>query len=111
MSILDSNKMVKYRVVGTTHKNPNGTSRQEIISHLTKASKITLVREPDNEYDKNAIAVYANEKQIGYLSSAYAATFAPKIDAGRRFEVNVDTIGSRTSKKNGQSWYISIEIR
>lgn len=111
MSILDSNRMTKYKVVGTTHENPDGTSRQEIIKHLTKFSKITLVREPNNEYDKNAVAVYANGKQIGYLSAAYAQSFAPKLDAKRRFEVLVDTIGSRKSKKKGESWYITIIIK
>ncbi|GEM_PF-3235426 len=110
MSILDSNKMTKYKVVGATHNNPDGTSRQEIISHLTKASKITLVREPKNPYDKNAIAVYANGKQIGYLSSAYAEGFAPMIDTGRRFETYVDTIGHRKTKKK-ETWYMAIVIK
>lgn len=90
MSILDNKKMTKYKVVGSSFPNEDGTSRQEIISHLTKASKITLVREPKNIYDKNAIAVYANGKQVGYLSSGYAADFAPKIDGGSWFDVSVD---------------------
>jgi hypothetical protein len=110
MSILDSNKMTKYKVVGSAFLNDNGTSRQEIISHLTKASKIKLVREPNNFYDKNAIAVYANDKQVGYLSAAYAEVFAPKIDGGNWFNVSVDEIGHKTVKGK-DNWYMTINIK
>lgn len=40
MSILNSNRTTKFKVVGITHPNEDGTSRQEIISKLTKASKL-----------------------------------------------------------------------
>lgn len=48
---------------------------------------IRLVREPDNQYDPNAIAVYLPErlyegKQLGYLGRESAAVLAPKLDAG-----------------------------
>lgn len=35
-----------------------------------------LVREPDNPYDKNAIAVYSTEGKIGHLSREAALTYA-----------------------------------
>ncbi len=110
MSILDSQRMTKFKVVGATHPNPDGSSRQEIISHMTKNSKITLVREPSNPYDKNAIAVHSNGKQIGYLSAAYAETFAPRLDAGKKFECYVDTIGHRKTKKK-ETWYVTIVVK
>lgn len=48
---------------------------------------IRLIREPENQYDSNAIAVYMPERlmhgfQIGYLRRTTAELLAPKIDAG-----------------------------
>lgn len=53
--------------------------------------KIELVREHDNDYDENAIAVRIasdfkltklRSKQLGYLRREVAALLAPKMDAG-----------------------------
>ena len=42
--------------------------------------KLKFVREPDNEYDENAIKVLLNDKQIGYISRDDAEQFAPYLD-------------------------------
>ena len=39
-----------------------------------------LVREPENVYDANAVAVYGQERKVGYLSAAKAASLAPLLD-------------------------------
>lgn len=49
--------------------------------------KAELRREPDNEYDENAIAVWIVERpfrevKIGYLKKEVAHDLAPKMDAG-----------------------------
>ena len=36
---------------------------------LTPNMHLKLVKEPDNEYDKNAIAVYAEDEKIGYVAN------------------------------------------
>ncbi|WP_166786238.1 HIRAN domain-containing protein [Cryobacterium lyxosi] len=45
---------------------------------------VRLLREPGNEYDKNAVAVYAAEadEQCGYFNKAMAAGMAKVIDSG-----------------------------
>ena len=50
-------------------------------------SGIRIEREPGNEYDDNAIAVYLptrlyQGKQLGYLPREVAEVLAPKLDAG-----------------------------
>lgn len=53
---------------------------------------IFLVREPDNEYDKNAIAVYIDEgllrspskKKVGHIPAPQARTLAPRLDSGTK---------------------------
>lgn len=57
--------MFVFAVAGTTFE-----SRQEKIAALHKAEgpiKIVLTAEPDNKFDANAIAVYANDVHIGYV--------------------------------------------
>lgn len=64
-------------------------TRQIIKSAIDKASMtgMRLIREPENKYDENAIAVHFPERymhgaHIGYLHRDSAALLAPKIDSG-----------------------------
>ena len=43
-----------------------------------------LVREPDNKYDKNAIAVYLDDTKVGHIPAPQAKILAPMLDAGRK---------------------------
>ncbi len=45
---------------------------------------LTLVREPDNQYDKNAIAVHFDGKKVGHIPAPQAKILAPRLDAGRK---------------------------
>ncbi len=47
-------------------------------------SVITLVREPDNEFDVNAIAVHLDDKKVGHIPAPQAKILAPMLDAGRK---------------------------
>ncbi len=59
-------------VAGETFKNPDGVSRQTILSHAEPGAEVYLVAEPTNQYDPDAVAVYLDQgggdtAQIGYL--------------------------------------------
>jgi hypothetical protein len=43
-------------------------------------AKYVLVREPNNEHDPNAVAVYGRGRKVGHLSAAKAASIAPILD-------------------------------
>lgn len=98
-------KDIYLKVVGVTFDNPNGTSRQEAISKVRLDSKIWLRREPENEYDPNAIAVFTEiielsdrsygslEVQLGFLSGEDAQNMAVLMDSGIQFEAVVEQIG------------------
>lgn len=53
--------------------------------------RVDLMREPDNEYDPNAIAVYISDSKagaldghhLGYLARSVSEVLAPKLDAGK----------------------------
>lgn len=85
-------KNVKLKVVGVTFNNDDGTSRQDIIKGLTISSPLTLRREPTNRFDTNAIAVWASDKQVGYIGKDYASILAPMMDAGTQFSTIVGEV-------------------
>jgi HIRAN domain len=51
---------------------------------FTPGAVVTLVREPDNPYDRDAVAVYAREAQhlAGYVPRGFAPRLARRIDSG-----------------------------
>jgi len=57
-------------VRGESHKNDDGTNRQDIIKELRVGQTVNLVADPMNQYDRNAVAVLTTAgKQIGFLPS------------------------------------------
>lgn len=65
--------------------------------------KAKLVREPENNHDSNAVAVYLTEKpynfHLGYLSREVAKEIAPRLDKGMEVEeawlLSVDLVESK----------------
>jgi restriction system protein len=87
-------EVIKTKVSGVTFENDDH-SRQEVIRKYVKGDcELSLIREPKNPHDHNAVAVYADnwevdtdwDPQIGYLSTEVAAQVAPKMDEGYRVD-------------------------
>jgi hypothetical protein len=85
--------MAKYfsKVAGVSHDNEDGSSRQYAIRKFCKpGTPLTLKREPNNKFGKDAIGVWVYGKnifrkgdlQIGYIPSQLSPELAPRIDAG-----------------------------
>ena len=51
------------------------------------AEEVKLVREPDNEFDKNAIALLAksSSSKYGHVNKGFARRLAKRLDAGEPF--------------------------
>ena len=59
---------------------------RERINNLAPGTELLLYREPDNEHDEWAIAVYLTEDdQIGYVTKFKNETIARLMDAGKKF--------------------------
>jgi single-stranded-DNA-specific exonuclease len=72
---------IETRVVGTTFDN-----RQTVIGLLTEWEQVFLIREPDNDFDSNAIKVQRwDHQQLGYLNRGLAKILAPRMDRNGRF--------------------------
>lgn len=75
------------RLAGVTFANDDGSSRQQIIARFCFVGQgLTLVRQPRNPYDRNAIAVcvpaFGVLWQIGFVASELASLLAAALDAG-----------------------------
>ena len=94
---------VDLKVVGVTFTNEGtGEKRSDIVRELAQKNvsdiKIQLVREPENQYDANAIKVIADDRQIGYIGKEYATIIAPLMDEYEEFSAVVKGIGEYKSR-------------
>lgn len=64
---------------------------QTALDSLTPGTELLLYREPENEYDEWAIAVYLTEEdKIGFISRFKNETIARLMDAGKKFVAITD---------------------
>ena len=68
---------------------------------------VTLVPEPTNPADKNAIAVYANRRLVGYVPRSAAKRLAPLL-SGRRVEAQITTCYSEGGERIGAHMIFSL---
>lgn len=88
-------------VVGVTFDN-----RQEVISKMEKGDKLALIREIENNYDDNAIAIYNSvNMQIGYLNKELSKSLAPLMDSGTIYEAEVVRV------KGGENLNFGVDIK
>ena len=80
--------IIKTKIHGTTfHKG------YERIPLLNIGYKLELVREPENQYDKNAIRINnGSGQQLGHVPRLDAAALAPLMDGGTEAEAFVSSI-------------------
>jgi hypothetical protein len=72
---------------------------REKINNLAPGTELLLYREPDNEHDEWAIAVYLTEDdQIGYVTKFKNETIARLMDAGKKFVAITDDPEERLEK-------------
>lgn len=73
---------------GVSYANEDGSSRQELVARCRPGDRLTLVAEPANPHDRNAVAVRnAAGEQLGYLPSD--ARDASSIARGEPVEASV----------------------
>ncbi|HET6456209.1 MAG TPA: HIRAN domain-containing protein [Armatimonadota bacterium] len=78
------------KIVGVSHRNADGSSRQEAISECIPGESLVFAKEKGNPHDPNAIRVLrANRQQLGYLKRELASEVGPRMDDGCRYEVSV----------------------
>ncbi|HTU69634.1 MAG TPA: helicase-related protein [Candidatus Baltobacteraceae bacterium] len=89
--------------------------RQDTIAGLRAGTELTLQRQPQNEYDPNAIAVLYGELQLGFIKRDIAKHLAPAIDAGARYRTRAESLTGGGEKNRGVNVFVwrdaSFEVR
>lgn len=70
-------------------------SRVRGDQHYPNAAKLgpaEFVREPDNEHDPNAIAIYSDGAKIGYVNKQKAVGLTKLLDAGTVLQVRIISV-------------------
>lgn len=105
--------IIRTKIAGVSHDNPDGESRQKIIKkYVSKGLSLQLVREPDNPYGENAIAVFINSpvekfhKQLGYIHSELSTRLAKIMDSGKFVSAKVLNVTGKDKDTLG----VNIEI-
>jgi len=82
--------------------------RQEVVARLTPGVPLRIERQPDNEHDTNACAVFDPlGDQVGFLNRKLAAALAPLIDAGVEYDVEVADV---TGGGDGESLGVNVRV-
>lgn len=92
------------KAVGVTFEG-----RQEVLAILTEDTPLRLVREPDNEYDPNAIAIEAKLdewKPVGYIAMLKNQTLANEMDAGTHVICKLASVTGGEEKNFGLNIFI-----
>lgn len=87
-------KDILVKVVGVTFLNPDGSSRQEVIAQIKPSDFVELRRDYNNPYDSNAIAVYFENQQVGYVNKEDAKLLSVLWDAGSVLSAVASEVGS-----------------
>lgn len=106
-------RRIHTKVVGVTKTNPGGGDRQLLIAQMSQFDLVELVRNPEDEWDANAIKVMAliaetarrkkgevhasapeiRRSQIGFLDAELAKELAPQLDRGERWWAIATRVG------------------
>ncbi len=99
------------KVVGVTKKNEDGGKRQEVIAGCKVDELVLLIRESENPYDSNAIAVYhSSRKQIGFIAADLAERLAPDMDSGQPISARISDLTGGTPEKPSRGVNLEIAI-
>ena len=63
-----------------------------VWSSLVVGAELKLVREPDNEHDANAVAVYFHEEQLGYVPRVENTAIAQMLVRGEHLEASISKL-------------------
>lgn len=82
--------------------------RQDVVARLAPDMPLRLERQPGNEYDKNACALFDPfGGQVGFFNRRLAAALAPYVDAGVEYDVVVADV---TGGSAGESFGVNVQV-
>jgi len=76
--------------------------RQDILDGLIEGAELALIRQPENPFDADAIAVHFGSLQLGFLRKEIAREIAPVFDDGTPYGARVASLTGGPSTGSGQ---------
>ncbi|MDP4269225.1 MAG: HIRAN domain-containing protein [Bacteroidota bacterium] len=73
--------LIEIQVAGTSFRK----NIKELEPLLEPGQMYRMVREPENQYDANAIAIYFDEEKMGYIPAEQNEIIARLMDVGKFF--------------------------
>lgn len=111
--MIDKDFCTETKIVGVTKNNADGTPIQSLLPHLKSGDRLILIRDYGNQYDENAIKVYAsideNPRHIGYISASLAKEISPFLDENPKYDIE-GVIHCITGGEDGKSYGCNITI-
>lgn len=102
-------RILNTRVVGVTFEN-----RQALVAQLSTTDPCRLQPEPDNVYDKNALAVHVAHGgevwHIGFVPKELAAEIAPYLD-GEAVMCSIAEITGGFETRDGDTAALGVRLR
>lgn len=74
---------------------------EQKLSALVVGETLELEREPDNNYDKNAIKVIGKGEKVGFINADAARSLAERLDGGEKFRCIVEQVTGGGTKHVG----------
>ena len=94
------------KIVGVSHKNSDGSSRQKIIRKCRLFEDLVLDHEETNPHDPNAVRVCReNGEQLGYLNANLAEEVVSKSSKGYRFATLIKDVTG-----GGKGEYLGVNL-
>ena len=95
-------------IVGESRETRSGEPRQQIILHCGPGDEISLVRQPENPHDPNAVLIMCGDSDVGFLSREDAALLAPALDAEIDYRAQIHRI--KGGVPNASSYGLQIAV-
>lgn len=64
-------------------------SAKDVVAELEIGAEVTLERDPENQYDYNAVKVIVGDEFVGFIPKADNSEIASWLDAGKPYTATV----------------------
>ena len=98
------------KLAGVSHEQ-GGVNPQRLLRKCKSGQQLTLIRDPQNRYDKNAIKVcLPTGEQLGWIGKDVAERLAEDIDKGDSVRAEISEVTGGTFSKPDRGCNVLITV-
>ena len=84
---------------------------QAVWAHMKTGDRLTLVREPGNPHDANAVRIEWQGRMLGYVPRRENGDLARQMDHGARAEARITELVRHANGKHRMSYEIEVPLQ